>query len=96
MEGILKDMKVPYTRYQGLLATEETLKSLPVYKTASRQLLSFRANAHLAVGIGKAYHNRKGTGADTLENLNEKKLRSIGQMLVDMIITKENFKLGEE
>lgn len=96
MEGILKDMKVPYTRYQGLLATEETLKSLPVYKTASRQLLSFRANAHLAVGIGKAYHNRKGTEADTLENLNEKKLESIGQMLVDMIITKENFKLGEE
>ncbi len=48
------------------------------------------------MGIGKAYHNRKGTKADTLENLNEKKLRSIGQMLVDMIITKENFKLGEE
>ncbi len=96
MEAVLKDMKVPYTRYQGLLATEETLKSLPVYKTASRQLLSFRANAHLAVGIGKAYHNRKGTKADTLENLNEKKLESIGQMLVDMIITKENFKLGED
>ncbi len=96
MERILKEMKVPYTRYQGLLPTEETLASSPVYKIASRQLLSFRPNAHLAVGIGKAYHNRKGTEEDTIENLNEKKLESIGQMLVDMIITKENFKLGEK
>lgn len=96
MEGILKEMKVPYTRYQGLLPTEETLKSTPVFKIASRQLLNFRANAHLAVGIGKIYHNRKGTKADTLENLNEKKMESIGQMLVDIIITKENFGLGEK
>lgn len=95
MESILKDMKVPYTRYQGLLPSEEVLKSTPVYKIASRQLLSFRPNAHLAVGIGKAYHNKKGTKDDTMENLNEKKMESIGQMLVDMIITKENFKLGE-
>lgn len=96
MEGILKAMKVPYTRYQELLATEKTLQSIPVYQIASRQLLNFRTNAHLAVGIGKAYHNRKGTEEDNLENLNEKKMKSIGQMLVDMIITRENFNLREE
>ncbi|MFH5836823.1 hypothetical protein ACHAL6_12195 [Proteiniclasticum sp. C24MP] len=95
MENILKEMKVPYTRYQGLLPPDDWRVSTPIYKTVSRQLLNFRTNAHLSVGIGKAYHNQKGTEKDTLENLNLKKMESIGQMLTDLIISRENFGLGE-
>jgi len=95
MESILGEMKVPYTRYQGLLPTEDVLQSTAIYKTVSRQLLNFRTNAHLAVGIGKAYHNQKGTPEDTLENLNLKKMESIGQVITDLIISRENFGLGE-
>lgn len=95
MESILKEMKVPYTRYQGLLPPDDWRESTAIYKTVSRQLLNFRTNAHLAVGIGKTYHNQKGTPKDTLENLNLKKMESIGQMITDLIISRENFGLGE-
>lgn len=96
MESILKKMKVPYTRYQGLLPTEEVLESTGIYEIVSRELLNFRANAHLSVGIGKAYQNQKGTKMDTLENLNEKKMESMGQMLVDLMVSKKYFRLGEK
>lgn len=96
MESTLKEMKVPYTRHQSLLPPDDWQESTPIYKTVSRQLLNFRTNAHLAVGIGKAYHNQKGTRVDTLSNLNLKKMESIGQMVTDLIVSRENFGLGEK
>lgn len=96
MESTLKEMKVPYTRHQSLLPPDDWQESTPIYKTVSRQLLNFRTNAHLAVGIGKAYHNQKGTAKDTISNLNLKKMESIGQMVTDLIVSRENFGLGEK
>lgn len=96
MEKILKDQKVPYLRTQNLLPKEGVLKSRGILDTASPSILEFRANAHVAVGVGNAYKNEMGTAKDTLKNLNRKKLERVGIMLTDLLISKEYFRLGEK
>lgn len=94
MEKSLKDMKVPYLRTQNLLPTEGVIRSRGVLITTSPSLLEFRANAHIAIGVGSAYKNAMGTKEDTLKNVNVKKLKRTGIMLTDLLISKEYFRLG--
>lgn len=96
MEKILKEEKVPYLRTQNLLPTEGALQSRGVLDTTSPSILEFRANAHIAIGVGSAYRNAMGTKKDTLKNVNVKKMERTGIMLTDLLISKEYFRLGVE
>lgn len=93
LEGVLKKMKVPYTRYQGLLPTGDYMASRSILDTVTPSILSFRANGHLTVGIGDAHKNSVGSKEDVLNRVHKKKLQRVGTALTDLLISGENFRL---
>lgn len=94
MEKLLKDMKVPYRRFQSIYSNTTSSSSLGVYDLVTRSALSLRLNAFFTVGIGQSHVHEMGTEKDSLENLNRDKMSSIGQVVLDSL-TMNPYLMGE-
>ncbi|MFH5837213.1 ABC transporter permease subunit [Proteiniclasticum sp. C24MP] len=83
MEKLLKDMKMPYRRFQSIYANTTSSSSLGVFDMVTRSTLDMRLNAFFTVGIGQAHVQEMGTEEDTLSKINRHRLESIGQVMLD-------------
>lgn len=83
MEHLLKDMKVPYRRFQSIYANTNSSSSLGVFDMVTRSTLDMRLNAFFSVGIGQSHVQDMGTDRDDLSNINMKRFISIGQVMLD-------------
>lgn len=83
MEKLLKDMKMPYRRFQSIYGNTTSSSSLGVFDMVTRSALDMRLNAFFTVGIGQAHVSEMWTDKDVLSNLNRERLESIGQVMLD-------------
>ena len=83
MEHLLKDMKVPYRRFQSIYANTSSSSSLGVFDMVTRSTLDLRLNAFFTVGIGQSHVHDMGTDQDSLSSINMKRFISIGQVMLD-------------
>jgi len=94
MEKILKDMKVPYRRFQSIYSNTTSSSSLGVFDMVTRSALNLRLNAFFTVGIGQSHVHEMGTDKDSLENLNRNNMSNIGQVVLDSL-TMNPYLMGE-
>ena len=83
MEKLLKDMKMPYRRFQSIYGNTTSSSSLGVFDMVTRSALDMRLNAFFTVGIGQAHVSEMWTDKDVLSNLNRERMESIGQVMLD-------------
>lgn len=95
MEKMLKDMKVPYRRFQSIYSNTSSSSSLGVFDMVTRSALNLRLNAFFTVGIGQSHVHEMGTDKDRLENLNRDNLNNIGQVVLDSL-TMNPYLMGEK
>lgn len=94
MEKVLKDMKVPYRRFQSIYSNTASSSSLGVFDMVTRSALNLRLNAFFTVGIGQSHVHEMGTEKDRLENLNRSNMGNIGQVVLDNL-TMNPYLMGE-
>lgn len=94
MEKILRDMKVPYRRFQSIYSNTSSSSSLGVFDMVTRSALNLRLNAFFTVGIGKSHVHEMATEKDSLENLNRYNMKNIGQVMLDSL-TMNPYLMGE-
>lgn len=94
MEKILKDMKVPYRRFQSIYSSSDASSSLGVFDMVTRSALDMRLNAYFTVGVGYPHVHEMETDKDRIDHLNLNNLSNIGQVILDNL-TMNPYLMGE-
>jgi peptide/nickel transport system permease protein len=94
MEKILKDMRIPYRRFQSIYSSTNTSSSLGVFDMVTRSVLDMRLNAFFTVGVGFPHVHEMETDNDRIEKLNLENLDNIGQVILDNL-TMNPYLMGE-
>lgn len=85
MEDLLRDMKIPYRRFQSITYDTSTSSSLGIYDMVTKSILDLRLNGFFTVGIGSSHPKELGTKDDRKDRMNVDMMKRIGQVMLDNI-----------
>ncbi len=96
IETSLKKRNIKYRRYQNIYSSSNFTVPYGRYEIASRALFNMRLNSNLSVGVGSSHVYDMYTEKDKLENIDKKKVKQIGQTILDALTMNEYLMDGYE